>query len=225
MTATRKFKDGKTERIVALIAAIHPRIERLLVVGCGKGIEAAILAEGLGAAVTGIDTLDDFDPEARKIADLRVGNALALDFPDQTFDFVYSYHALEHVGQPAVAIREMGRVLKRNGGYWIGTPNRSRLLGYLGSKSASFGQKIAWNFNDLRARLTGRFRNEFGAHAGFTTEELEALLAASLPAPKNQTFAYYRAIYPTRTSTLSFLDTTGLHRVAYPCLYFSGKNS
>ena len=25
--------------------------------------------------------------------------------------------------------------------------------------------------------------------------------------------------------TLSFLDTTGLHRVAYPCLYFSGKNS
>ncbi len=225
MTATRKFKDGKTERICALIAAIHPRIEKLLVVGCGKGIEAAILAQGLGVAVTGVDTLDDFDPDARKIADLRVGNALALDFPDQSFDFVYSYHALEHVGQPAVAIREMARVLKRDGGYWIGTPNRSRLVGYLGSKGASLGEKVRWNLNDWRARLTGRFRNELGAHAGFTTAELQALLAASLPQPQNQTFAYYRAIYPTHPSTLTFLDSTGLHRIAYPCLYFSGRSA
>ena len=56
MAGTRSFTDGKTERICGLIAAIHPGIKTLLVVGCGKGIEAAILAEALGAAVTGIDT-------------------------------------------------------------------------------------------------------------------------------------------------------------------------
>jgi SAM-dependent methyltransferase len=220
---TRTFRDGKTERICTLIAAVHPKIEKLLVVGCGKGIEAAILAQNLGVRVTGVDMLDDFDVDARTIADLRIGNALALDFPDETFDFVYSYHALEHVGQPAVAIREMARVLKRDGGYWIGTPNRSRLLGYLGSKSASFGEKIRWNLNDWGARLRGRFRNEFGAHAGFTTEELRALLATSLPAPQSQTFAYYRAIYPSRPSTLGFLNATGLHRIVYPSVYFSGR--
>lgn len=220
---TRTFQDGKTERICALIAAVHPRIEKLLVVGCGQGIEAAILAQRLGAAVTGIDALDSFDPEARQVTDLRVGDALALDFPDESFDFVYSYHALEHVGKPAVAIREMARVLKRDGGYWIGTPNRSRLIGYIGSKSASFAEKARWNLNDWRARLAGRFRNEFGAHAGFTMKELHELLAASLPAPKNQTFAYYRAIYPSRPSTLGLLNASGLHRIAYPAIYFSGR--
>lgn len=221
--ATHNFKDGKTERICALITRVHPSIKRLLVVGCGQGIEAAILAERLGAEVTGIDTLDGFDVEARKVADLRVGDALALDFADETFDFVYSYHALEHVGQPAVAIREMARVLKRDGGYMVGTPNRARLFGYLGSKSASFTEKIRWNLNDWWARLRGRFRNELGAHAGFTANELRALLGASLPAPQNQTFAYYRAIYPSRASTLGFLNATGLHRIAYPCIYFSGR--
>ena len=225
MTGMRKFKDGKTERICGLIAAVHPNIKTLLVVGCGRGIEAAILAESLGAAVTGIDTQDNFDADARKAADLRVGNALALDFPDESFDFVYSYHALEHVGRPAVAISEMARVLKRDGGYWIGTPNRSRLFGYIGSKSASFTEKIRWNLNDWRARLTGRFRNELGAHAGFTVAELRGLLAASLPPPQNQTFAYYRALYPTQPAALNFLNATALYRIAYPCLYFSGKGA
>lgn len=223
MTGTRNFQDGKTERICGLIAAIHPSIKTLLVVGCGKGIEAAILAEALGAAVTGIDTQDNFDTDARRVADLRVGNALALDFPDQSFDFVYSYHALEHVGQPAVAVREIARVLKRDGGYWIGTPNRSRLFGYVGSKSASFAQKIVWNLNDWRARLAGRFHNELGAHAGFTATELRGLLASSLPPPKDQTFAYYRAIYPTRPTALKLLNSTPLYQIAYPCLYFSGR--
>jgi ubiquinone/menaquinone biosynthesis C-methylase UbiE len=223
MTGTRKFQDGKTERICGLIAAIHPRIKTLLVVGCGKGIEAAILAEVLGASVTGIDLQDTFDADARRVADLRVGDALALDFPDESFDFVYSYHALEHVGQPVVAIREMARVLKRDGGYWIGTPNRSRLIGYMGSKGASFSQKVRWNMHDWRVRLSGRFRNELGAHAGFTLAELRDLLAASLPPPKNQTLAYYHAIYPERPTTLNVLNATGLYRIAYPCVYFSGK--
>lgn len=225
VTGTRAFKDGKTERICALIAEIHPRIETVLVVGCGKGTESAILAQQLGAKVIGVDTLDDFDPEARAVADLRVGDALALDFPDDSFDFIYSYHALEHVGNPALALREMARVLKPDGGYWIGTPNRSRLLGYMGSKSASFAEKISWNLNDWRARLRGKFRNEFGAHAGFTARELRELLASSLPSPIDKTFAYYRAVYPSRRSTLGLLNATGLHRIAYPAVYFAGRNT
>jgi len=225
MTGTPKFEDGKTDRICGLITAIHPNIKKLLVVGCGYGTEAAILAEKLGAEVIGIDTQDNFDPDAKRVADLRIGNALALDFPDESFDFVYSYHTLEHIEQPAVAIREMARVLKPDGGYWIGTPNRSRLFGYINSHGVTFSEKVRWNMNDWRARLTGRFRNELGAHAGFTLTELRDMLAASLPPPKNETSAYYRAMYPARPKALSVLNATGLYRIAYPCVYFSGKGA
>ena len=225
MTGTPKFEDGKTDRICGLITAIHPNIKKLLVVGCGYGTEAAILAEKLGAEVIGIDTQDNFDPDAKRVADLRIGNALALDFPDESFDFVYSYHTLEHIEQPAVAIREMARVLKPDGGYWICTPNRSRLFGYINSHGVTFSEKVRWNMNDWRARLTGRFRNELGAHAGFTLTELRDMLAASLPPPKNETSAYYRAMYPARPTTLSVLNATGLYRIAYPCVYFSGKGA
>ena len=223
MNGTSKFEDGKTDRICGLITAIHPHIKKLLVVGCGYGTEAAILAEKLGAEVIGIDTQDNFDPDAKRVADLRIGNALALDFPDESFDFVYSYHTLEHIEQPAVAIREMARVLKPDGGYWIGTPNRSRLFGYINSHGVTFSEKVRWNMNDWRARLSGRFRNELGAHAGFTLTELRDMLAASLPPPKNETSAYYRAMYPARPKALSVLNATGLYRIAYPCVYFSGK--
>ena len=225
MNGTSKFEDGKTDRICGLITAIHPHIKKLLVVGCGYGTEAAILAEKLGAEVIGIDTQDNFDPDAKRVADLRIGNALALDFPDASFDFVYSYHTLEHIEQPAVAIREMARVLKPDGGYWIGTPNRSRLFGYINSHGVTFSEKVRWNMNDWRARLSGRFRNELGAHAGFTLTELRDMLAASLPPPKNETSAYYRAMYPARPKALSVLNATGLYRIAYPCVYFSGKGA
>lgn len=44
-----------------------------------------------------------------------VGSVLALPFPDNTFDLVYSQAVLEHVTDPALAIREMVRVLKPGG--------------------------------------------------------------------------------------------------------------
>lgn len=218
-----EFRDRKTERLCGLIMDIHPRIFRLLVVGCGSGIEAAILAQRLDADVTGIDVSDRFNSEAAAVADLRVGDATRLDFPDRHFDFVYSFHAIEHVDRPGLAISEMARVMKADGGYWIGTPNRSRLFGYLGSKSATLGQKLRWNVNDWRARMKGRFRNELGAHAGFTRQELHELLAAALPSPEDQTLTYYRLIYPSWTATLGLLHRARIDRVAFPCIYFSGR--
>ena len=42
---------------------------------------------------------------------------------------------------------------------------------------------------------------------------------------RNQTFEYYRAIYPARPTALNFLSAPGLYRIAYPCFYFSGKEA
>lgn len=82
---------------------------------------------------------------------------------------------IEHVPDPARSIAELARVLRTGGGMFVGTPNRARLLGYLGSRT-SLRNKILWNWADWKYRLRGKFRNEYGAHAGFTEAELDALL-------------------------------------------------
>jgi ubiquinone/menaquinone biosynthesis C-methylase UbiE len=107
--------DRKTEHVCTMIRSHCSRkIERLLVVGCGSGLEAAILARGLATHVTGIDVDTNFDVQAREHASLCQADARALPFPDSSFDVVYCYHALEHIREPVRAIREIARVL-RNG--------------------------------------------------------------------------------------------------------------
>lgn len=82
---------------------------------------------------------------------------------------------IEHVPCPEKSIAERARVLKPGGYLYCGTPNRSRLIGYIGSR-ATLQEKIRWNLADWKMRLKGKFRNEHGAHAGFTEAELDAML-------------------------------------------------
>src|SRR5215213_3080215 len=93
--------DTKTEKVAEIIRDVYPGpIKNLLVVGCGDGVEAAILATKLSTKVTGIDVTDSFDPAADQIANLQIGDAMSLEFRDESFDFVFSYHALEHISDP-----------------------------------------------------------------------------------------------------------------------------
>jgi len=217
-------KDSKTELVAGIIerATSHP-IRKILVVGCGSGLEAAILARCLDAEVVGIDVEDNFDPASARSADLQLGDATALSFENNTFDFIYSYHALEHIPDPGKALSEMNRVLKDDGGFWVGTPNRLRLLGYLGSKDASLWDKIHWNYIDWKARLLGRFRNEMGAHAGFARGELYAMLRTEFSHVDDVTDIYFSTLYSGHQKLLRILSATGLSVVTYPSVYFMGK--
>lgn len=220
----RALTDGKTEKVAGIISRIHPQpIKNLLVVGCGNGTEAAILAQQLKAAVTGVDLKDEFRDEAKELANLRIGDAMNLEFDDASFDFVFSYHALEHIEDPHKALLAMSRVLKKGGGFWIGTPNRSRILGYIGGKETSFGEKIRWNIMDWRARLSGRFRNEFGAHAGFTSAELFELLSSVFPVVEEVTPTYFSTIYANHRLSLGVIYFSRLSGFIYPSVYFCGK--
>lgn len=215
--------DGKTEKVAGIILSTYTqKIEKLLVVGCGKGIEAAILAQQLDAQVTGIDLKDEFDPTAAQFADLRIGDATRLEFDDGSFDYIFSYHALEHIDDPRLALREMHRVLKKGGGFWIGTPNRSRIFGYIGGKDTTFREKIRWNIADWRTRLAGKFRNEFGAHAGFTDAELNEMLADVFSDVRNATDPYFSTIYSNRPTMISTIQRSGLSGVIFPSVYFLG---
>ncbi len=93
-----RIRDLRTEALADLIRERSARpIRRLLVVGCGSGKEAAVLAEALQAHTVGIDLVEQFDPTAAAVVDLRRGDATDLEFPDHSFDFVYCYHTLEHI--------------------------------------------------------------------------------------------------------------------------------
>lgn len=218
--------DSKTEVIAQLIAERYRGdLRRLLVVGCGSGLEAAILAQRLGTEVIGIDIEPCFDPQASMHSRLLVCDGRSQAFPRDCFDFVYSFHALEHIPQPLAAIREIHRVLRPAGAFFVGTPNRSRLIGYIGSKTATLRQKVRWNFHDWRARLSGRFRNELGAHAGFTSWELGSLLRQVFPETDEDTHAYYLRLYSHHRRFVRSIIATGLGRWVFPSVYFTGRKN
>ena len=219
-----ELTDSKTEMVAALISEFHSKpIKKLLVVGCGSGLEAAILAQRLGAEVTGIDIEENFDSAALALCELKKGDAMALEFGDGRFDFIFSYHALEHIDEPETALREMHRTLKLGGGFWIGTPNKERFIGYIGGKNTSLSEKIRWNILDWRMRLTRKFENKLGAHAGFTRKELGDLLRSVFRQVDDRTVEYFKRIYPGKRGLIETLEKSGLSRQVYPSVYFSGS--
>jgi SAM-dependent methyltransferase len=148
-----------------------------LVVGCGNGNEVVYLQRAFSSPrVFGLDVETNFTPAARAEGCLLRADAQILPFPSGVFDFAAAFHSLEHVGHAEQALDEIRRVLRPGGWFYMGVPNRSRAVGYLGSANATTWQKITWNLADWRARLGGRFENELGAHAGFARAELSKLL-------------------------------------------------
>jgi SAM-dependent methyltransferase len=148
-----------------------------LVVGCGNGDEVVYMRQAFHSRrVVGIDIGPTFSPNARRARCVVLANAQSLPFQSGTFDFAAAFHSLEHVGDPRPALSEVSRVLRPGAWLYVGVPNRSRFLGYLGSPDATTWQKIVWNLVDWKVRLRGRFQNALGAHAGFERRELVNLL-------------------------------------------------
>jgi SAM-dependent methyltransferase len=107
---------------------------RILDVGCGFGLETLRLARlaGPSGRVAGIDKSADFiaDASARAKAeglaiDFRTGDADALPWPDASFDCVRAERLLIYLKDPALAVREMLRVLRPGGGLALIEPDYS----------------------------------------------------------------------------------------------------
>ena len=220
------MSNRKIEVLASLLDEHVPgdAIEQGLVVGCGDGSEAVYLADHFAARFLGIDIEDRFATDTSDRVELAVMDAMALDLPDASIDLVYSFHALEHIADPVKALAEMRRVLRPGGWYCIGTPNRSRLVGYVGSRT-SLANKIRWNAQDYRDRLRGRFRNELGAHAGFTAPELAEMCRAAFGEAEDVTEPYYRGLYDGgRTGTvIRAAAATGTASLVHPCVYILGR--
>lgn len=223
---SKNLQPVRDKKSLALAEIIEDRIStpitRMLIVGSGDGIEAGFLARYFECEAIGIDLGEEFeiDTEQSAPATLLTMDARSMQFEDSTFDFVFSFHALEHIPRPEEALKEMRRVLKKDGHYLIGTPNKNRWLGYFGSP-ASFAEKVEWNISDINMRLKGRWENELGAHAGFTVKELKALCRNTLgEEPEDVSTNYYIRCYSK--GIITPIVSLRLSRIVFPCVYVFG---
>jgi MPBQ/MSBQ methyltransferase len=93
----------------------------VLDVGCGIGGSSRILARDYGFAVTGITISPGQVERAQALtpvgvnASFMVNDAMAMSFPDASFDVVWSIEAGPHMPDKAIFARELLRVLKPGG--------------------------------------------------------------------------------------------------------------
>jgi ubiquinone/menaquinone biosynthesis C-methylase UbiE len=114
------------------------RGKSVLEIACGRGGFSRLLGS-LGAEVCGAD----FSSSAVAIARERLlaypnlagavsyvqADAQKMPFDENTFDVVVSCETIEHVPDPAAAVREMYRVCKAGGMLFLTTPNYLNFMG------------------------------------------------------------------------------------------------
>lgn len=113
-----------TEELAAMVdvtAADH-----LLDIGSGIGGPARSMARRFGCRVTGIDLTEEFCDVARHFTRalglearvrFEVGDALAMPFPDASFDGAYSMNVSMNIADKPALYAEVARVLKPGG--WL----------------------------------------------------------------------------------------------------------
>lgn len=128
---------------------------RVLEIGCGRGGFSCWLSGQLGAPadIVAVDFSSTAVEKGAAFAAERgirgvtweVGDIQRIAHPSASFDTVISCETIEHVPDPALAVRELARVLRPGGRLFLTTPN------YLGTTGLYRGY----------LRLTGRrFREE-----------------------------------------------------------------
>jgi SAM-dependent methyltransferase len=100
--------------------------ERVLDVGCGIGGPSRYLAHTFGCRVTGLDLTPEFCAAAATLAermaltakvDYRQGNALAMPFPDGSFDVAWSQNVVMNIAARDALYAEIRRALRPGGRY------------------------------------------------------------------------------------------------------------
>lgn len=111
-----------TKELAALLAPAAG--DRILDIGCGVGGPARWIAAKFACHVTGIDLTPEFCAAGRELTalcamsdqvEILEANALALPFPDATFDRAYSHNVAMNIADKAGFYREAFRVLKPGG--------------------------------------------------------------------------------------------------------------
>jgi ubiquinone/menaquinone biosynthesis C-methylase UbiE len=175
---------------------LHPGM-KLLDVGCGAGH----LVNALGRrypdlTLTGVDLSPEMIRRAREATrglpnvSVSVGDALALDFPDATFDFVLSIASIKHWPNRVSGMREIFRVLRPGGRVFVMEIDRNA------SREVILRFVTRWRFAvwPLPHLFATHFKR-FVASQGLTADELDAFCSkAGFPVVAAETIANYLSV-------------------------------
>lgn len=116
-----EFRYAKEGHILEAADFAAARGLKVLEIGCGLGTDGVQFARA-GAEYTGVDLTEASVDLARRnfewrdlAGEFRTADAENLDFPDDTFDLVYSHGVLHHTPDTARAVGQVHRVLKPGG--------------------------------------------------------------------------------------------------------------
>lgn len=145
----------------------------VLEIGCGMGADAYQFAKN-GAIYTGIDLTSEAVKTTQRRFSLfhvpgriRVMNAEELEFPDNSFDHVYSFGVIHHSPHSEKIVKEIYRVLRKGGTTTVMLYNKQSINYYI---EIMFLRKILRYFLLLRgspsfiAMLTGFDRTKLERH-------------------------------------------------------------
>ena len=138
--------------------------KRLLDIGFGGG-EYSLAFSKAGAEVYGLEvnrvlhTIAEAHLKEEGVrADLRIYDGNTFPFADDFFDHAFSVSVLEHVSDAPLMMREVSRVLKPGGKFYLAFPNRWRpieahtgilFLSYLPRSLAQMLMKRLWKRNAI----------------------------------------------------------------------------
>ena len=89
--------------------------KHILDVGCGDGYALSYMVSLKGYPIGISPSQENIEGLRRHGYEVYLMDQNCLDFPDQTFDIVFSHHTLEHSIAPVLALAEAYRVLTING--------------------------------------------------------------------------------------------------------------
>jgi ubiquinone/menaquinone biosynthesis C-methylase UbiE len=248
------FSKGFQRRLDIITKLIDFKDKKILDLGCGEGVWIAKWLE-----MTAPENVygEDIDPEnINKILNSKyeVPNKLEmqnsknpnainlvasnfkacpaekLEFPDNTFDIVFSNEVMEHVKDDVQVMKEVLRVLKPGGKYVFFTPNRGWPFETHGM---FFRGKYIWGNIPFLPWMPKKIFNKFAPHVrNYSNGEIKNMISSSqYPVPSNQKdkndwkLVYHKHVFPAfdklerkfgmlgklLQKTFHFLEKTPLH--------------
>lgn len=119
------------ENILKNISYKYRDKKYFLDVGCGDGTRT-ILFDEFERLIYGVDRIYWLKEAIKDRINFRHEDFMetALSYKNDYFDIILSFDVIEHLPRPRVMLREIYRLLKKDGIFIISTPNRNRLFSF-----------------------------------------------------------------------------------------------